>query len=153
MRLTVHTDYALRVLIFLGVEPQRLATIREISEHYDISRNHLMKIVNELAAAGYVESVRGKNGGIRLGRAPADVGIGTVVRHMEDNFHLVGCFNPDAPTCRIEPACLLSGVLQTALDEFLAVLDRWTLADLVAPKADLAGLLDLAQKTDQPLRT
>lgn len=144
MRLTAHTDYALRVLIYLGVDPERLTTIREISERYDISRNHLMKIVNKLGQAGFVETVRGKHGGLRLGRQPETIVIGDVVRHMEDNFHIVTCFNHDQPNCQIDQACILSDVLQTALDQFLAVLDRCTLADLVTPKAHLVTLLNFA---------
>ena len=147
MRLTTHTDYALRVLIYLALAQDRLATIREISERYDISRNHLMKIVRELGQAGYVETVRGKSGGIRLGQPPEDISIGAVVRDMEDNLNLVECFKPDGAYCQIVPVCLLKGVLDEALDQFLEVLDRYTLADMAKPKVDLADLMGLSAET------
>ena len=143
MRLTIHTDYALRVMIYLALAPDRLATIREISERYDISRNHLMKIVRELGLTGYVETVRGKRGGIRLGRAPETIRVGDIVRDMEDNMNIVECFNPDAPACQILPACVLKGAMVEALDAFMAVLDRYTLADLIKPDRDLAQLVHL----------
>lgn len=146
MRLTAHTDYSLRVLIYLALDPERLATIREISERYDISRNHLMKIVQELGKAGYIETVRGKHGGIRLGRRPDSIVVGDVVRTMEDNMNLVECFNAEANMCQIVPVCVLKDVLVEALEQFLGALDRYTLADLVTPKADLSALVRLDLK-------
>jgi len=143
MRLTTHTDYSLRILIYLALAPQRLATIREISERYGISRNHLMKIVRKLGQAGYVETVRGKHGGIRLGDRPENITVGDVVRTMEDNMNVVECFNSDSSGCLIVPACVLKGVLFDALEQFLCALDRHALADLIVPKNDLSALVGL----------
>lgn len=143
MRLTAHTDYALRVVIYLGLQPGRLATISEIAGQYGVSRNHLMKIVNELGKADFVETVRGKNGGIRLRRAPGDIVVGDIVRAMEDALNVVECFKPGASPCQIAPACVLKGVMHEALESFLAVLDGYTLADLTKPSKALAKLVRL----------
>jgi Rrf2 family nitric oxide-sensitive transcriptional repressor len=141
MRLTTYTDYTLRVLTRLAVRPRELATIADIACSYGISSNHLMKVVHRLGIAGYVETVRGRNGGIRLLRKPADINIGEVVRRMEPDFNLVPCFNA-SNSCVIEPACVLKGALGEARDAFLAVLERYTLADLVASRRKLAVLLE-----------
>ncbi|MFZ3032458.1 MAG: Rrf2 family transcriptional regulator [Parvibaculum sp.] len=130
MRVTLHTDYALRMLMLLAMEPDELHTIEEVSTRYDISRNHLMKVTQTLAQAGYVESIRGRNGGLRLGKHPEDINIGAVVRTTEDGFNLVECFGEDN-ACVISTACGLRGPLEEALAAFLAVLDRYTLADLL----------------------
>jgi Rrf2 family nitric oxide-sensitive transcriptional repressor len=135
MRLTRYTDYAMRVLLYLGARPGRLCSIAEISGAYRISQNHLMKVVNDLVNAGYVASVRGRFGGIRLGRDPAEINVGTVIRHTEDGFDLVDCGG-----CVIAPACGLTGALGEALDAFMAVLDGYTLADLLNKRAGLADL-------------
>lgn len=121
MKLTLFTDYSMRVLLHLGAQPERLCSIAEVARAYGISQNHLMKVVNELARSGYVETVRGRFGGIRLGRAPEDINIGALVRHTEDGFDLVDC-----GSCVIAPACGLTGVLKEALSAFLGVLDRYT---------------------------
>jgi Rrf2 family nitric oxide-sensitive transcriptional repressor len=142
MRLTTYTDYALRVLIRLAVQPQHLTTIADIAEGYGISENHLMKVVHQLGLAGYIETVRGRNGGIRLLKEPREINAGEIVRRMEPDFYLATCFNPSGG-CVIEPACILKGVLAQARDAFLAVLDRYTLADLVTPGRELATLLDV----------
>ena len=139
MRLKTYTDYTLRVLIRLAVQPEGLTTIAEIAENYGISENHLMKVVHQLGVAGYVETVRGRNGGIRLAQSPADINIGEIVRRTEPDLDLVPCFNASG-ACIIEPACILKGALDEALDAFLAVLDRYTLADLVTPRRKLAAL-------------
>src|SRR5690554_2053385 len=128
MRLTLYTDYSLRVLMYLGLKRDGLATIAEVSESYGISRNHLMKIVHQLGLLGYVETVRGKGGGIRLARPAGAINLGEVVRRMEEDLALVQCFDPVAAKCRIESACVLRAVLGEALGAFLAVLDRYTLA-------------------------
>lgn len=137
MRLTRYTDYAMRVLLYLGRQPERLASISEIARAYAISQNHLMKVVNDLVNAGYLESVRGRNGGIRLGRPPSQINVGALVRHSEDDFDLVGC-----GACIIAPACGLTSVLDEALNAFLAVLDGYTLADVLARKGDFSHLLN-----------
>ena len=144
MRLTQHTDYSLRVLIYLACDPERLVTIQQISEAYGISRNHLMKVVRELANQGYVASTRGAGGGIRLGRPPESIRIGDVVRAMEPDFALVECFRPDN-ACVITPACRLPHLLEEAAAAFLATLDGYTLADLLPPRQvrELRGLLRL----------
>lgn len=140
MRLTSYTDYTLRTLIYLALCPNRLATIATIAESYGISENHLMKVVHRLGLEGYVETVRGRNGGMRLAKLPEDINVGKVVRRMEPDMELVACFGASS-ACTIQPSCVLKGALVEALDAFLAVLDRYTLADLIGPKAKLSGLL------------
>ncbi len=131
MRVTHYTDYSLRVLIYLGLRPDERSTIREISEAYGISRNHLMKVVQRLAASGYVRSVRGVGGGLNLSSAADEIRIGEVVRVMEPDLGLVECFRSDNQ-CVITPACRLKGMLGEALAQFLATLNRYTLADLLS---------------------
>jgi Rrf2 family nitric oxide-sensitive transcriptional repressor len=142
MRLTTYTDFTLRALIYLALNRQRLVRIADIAKAYAISENHLMKVVHQLGLAGYVETIRGKKGGLRLALPPEAINIGEVVRRMEPDLALVPCFEPTG-ICRIRPACVLKGLLGEALDAFLAVLDRKTLADLVQPQARLADLLAL----------
>lgn len=136
MRLTRYTDYAMRVLLYLGRDPGQLGGIAEIARAYGISQNHLMKVVSDLVNAGYLESVRGRNGGIRLARPPAEINVGALVRHTEDGFDLVDC-----GSCLIAPACGLTSVLDEALGAFLAVLDSYTLADVLARRGDFSHLL------------
>jgi Rrf2 family nitric oxide-sensitive transcriptional repressor len=146
MRLTTFSDYTLRVLIYLGVHEGEIATVGQIAESYGISANHLMKVVHYLAQGGYIETARGKGGGMRLGLKPESINIGELVRGTEDNRNLVECFDRDNSDCRIEAACVLRGMLGQALDAFFRSLDAYTLADLIAPKARLANMLVLAQK-------
>jgi Rrf2 family nitric oxide-sensitive transcriptional repressor len=141
MQLTTYTDYALRVLMYLAVHDDRLVTIAEMASAYDISKNHLMKIVYQLGQHGFIETVRGRGGGLRLGQTPERVALGEVVRRMEPHFNLVECFDPTTNRCPILPACGLSHVLVEASDAFLAVLDRYTLADLIPDRHALAQLL------------
>lgn len=146
MHLTLHTDYAMRLLMFLGMNPQRRCTIEEVAEHYGVSRNHLMKVALTLTQQGFVDALRGRNGGLKLGRPPGEIGIGAVVRATEDNLDLVECFDAKTNTCRIAPACLLKQPFAEAVQAFLAVLDRYTLADMLAnPKIlkSMRRLLDL----------
>lgn len=131
MKLTRYTDYALRVLMHLAARPQRLSSISEIARSYGISQNHLMKVVHDLRKEGYLAAVRGRSGGIRLGRPAAEINVGAVVRHTEEGFELVDC-----GSCIIAPACGLTGVLGEALAAFMAVLDRHSLADLVADRSE-----------------
>lgn len=139
MRLTHFTDYTLRVLIFLGAhqDEERLATISDIASAYGISENHLMKIVHHLSKRGYVNTLRGKGGGMRLARAPNQINIGEVVRSTETDLAIVECCQPGNSSCPITPVCELKHVLVGAMDSFFAVLDRHTLADLLGPKAKL----------------
>lgn len=142
MRLTNFTDYTLRALIYLALTEGRLATIAEISEHYDISEAHLMKVVHHLGIAGDVETIRGKGGGLRLARGPETINVGEIVRRTEPDLALVPCFCEDG-ACVIEPDCVLRKALQSALAAFLAQLDGYTLADLVVPRRKLATLLGI----------
>lgn len=136
MRLTRYTDYAMRVLLYAGAQEEgRLSPISEISRAYAISQNHLMKVVNDLVNAGYLESVRGRFGGIRLARPATEINVGAVVRHTEEGFDLVEC-----GSCVIAPACGLTGALGEALAAFMKVLDGYSLADLLVKRRDLAGL-------------
>jgi Rrf2 family nitric oxide-sensitive transcriptional repressor len=132
MRLTLHTDLALRLLMLLAIEPDQLHTIEEAARRYDVSRNHLMKVTQTLAQAGFIESTRGRKGGLRLARPATAISLGAVVRATEDGFDLVECFDPDRNRCVLTPACGLRGPLDQALQAFLATLDRYSLADLVA---------------------
>jgi Rrf2 family nitric oxide-sensitive transcriptional repressor len=140
VQLTAYTDYSLRVLMYLALTPRPLATIEEIAAAYRISHAHLTKVVQELAALGYVETVRGRRGGLRLARPPERVNVGELVRGTE-NLDLVECFQPDG-RCVVTPACGLQAALAEALEAFLAVLDGYTLADLVSRRRTaLARLL------------
>ena len=143
MRLTLWTDYALRTLIYVGAKDGRLTTIAEIAESFDISKTHLMKVVNKLATQGYLETVRGKGGGIRLGRAPARIAVGEVVRETEDDLAVLGCLSGPG-FCRIEGCCVLRGALRKATQAFMETLDGYTLADLLAPRAKLANRLGIS---------
>jgi len=145
MRLTTFSDYTLRVLIYLGVHDDRIATVGQIAEAYGISANHLMKVVHYLAQGGYIETTRGKGGGMRLGLAPEKINLGELVRGTEDNHKLVECFDRNNSDCRIESACVLRGVLGQALEAFFRSLDTYTLADLLAPKPRLEKILVRAQ--------
>jgi len=133
MRLTLHTDLALRVLIYLALVDPRRATIQQIAEAYGISRNHLMKVVHQLATLDYVRSTRGAGGGIELARQPDSIRLGQLTRQVETDFNLVECFRPDN-RCVITPACRLPALLDRALARFHEELDQHTLADLVRPE-------------------
>jgi Rrf2 family nitric oxide-sensitive transcriptional repressor len=132
MQLTRYTDYSLRVLIYLAADPERRATIDEIARGYDVSKAHLMKVVHQLGLRGWVTTVRGRGGGLELGRPPEEIRIGDVVRSTEESMALAECFDPSTSACAIEPRCRLRSALGEALAAFLAVLDGYTLADLVA---------------------
>lgn len=138
MRLSRHTDYALRVLIHLAANPERRASIAEIARAYAISENHLMKIVHLLGRAGFINTARGRGGGITLAMPAEDISVGVVIRHTEPDLVLADCAD-----CVIAPACGLTGALREALIAFLAVLDRYTIADVTRQKGDLARLLGL----------
>jgi len=147
MRLTRYTDYAIRVLLYLARPTEQLCSIAEIARAYGISQNHLMKVVSDLVNAGYLESVRGRYGGIRLARPAAQINIGALIRHTEGDLDLVGC-----DTCVVAPACGLTGMLAEALAAFLAVLDRYSLADALDRKGDLQQLLRTLQDAEAPAR-
>lgn len=132
MRLTSTADYALRLLMYLGHHPQRLCTIAEVAQAYQISEAHLMKITQQLGAAGWIETLRGKGGGIRLAHAPVDIRLGAVVRSVESDFQLVECFAADS-ACTLTGSCALAHIVRNALDDFFLRLDRHTLADILRP--------------------
>ena len=142
MRLTLWTDYALRTLIFVGAKSGRLATIAEIAQSFDISKAHLMKVVNRLGQQGYLDTVRGKGGGIRLARSPAEIRVGAVVRETEEDLAVMGCL-AETGFCRIEGCCVLRRALREATLAFLQTLDGYTLADLLEPTAQLVASLGL----------
>ena len=171
MKLTNYSDYALRSLIYLAIkpEPNALANISDIAEAYQISKSHLTKIVHQLGQLGYIESIRGKNGGIRLAKKPEDINLGVLIQQIEPDFALVDCFaskreeesreqngipltvinerinneviDPTKLGCVISPVCQLKGVFFEALTAFISVLERYTLADIVHNKGQLARLL------------
>jgi Rrf2 family nitric oxide-sensitive transcriptional repressor len=132
MRLTLHTDYALRLLMLLALEPGSLHTIEEVACRYRISRNHLMKVTQTLAQQGLVDSQRGRSGGLKLAKPAREINLGEVVRATEDSLALVECFDRERNDCVVAPACGLKGPLEEALAAFMAVLDRYSLADLIA---------------------
>ena len=136
MRLSVFSDYSLRVLIYLGVQKDRLATISEIAAFYEISENHLMKVVHQLGAVGYIETVRGKGGGIRLGQEPKNISLGDVIRNTETDLALAECFT-ETSVCRIQAACMLKVILDEALTGMLCVLDKYTLDDIIVKPNNL----------------
>jgi Rrf2 family nitric oxide-sensitive transcriptional repressor len=140
MHLTAFTDFAFRVLIYLALEPGRRVTIRDIAERYGVSKNHLMKVVNQLTRAGIVTATRGQNGGLLLARPPGEVTVGEVVRLTEENFEIVECFRAD-DQCAITPACTLRLILSESLTAFFDVLEAYSIEDLVENKTQLDELL------------
>jgi Rrf2 family nitric oxide-sensitive transcriptional repressor len=141
MQLTLFTDYSLRVLIFLALDPERSVPTAEIARAFGISRNHLLKVVRSLVAHGLVRSTRGVGGGLRLARPANEIRVGQLVRRMEPATPLLECFDLKTNRCPIVPACALKRVLARALSAFHAELDRHTLSDLVAQREGLVGLL------------
>ncbi|MBM4762860.1 Rrf2 family transcriptional regulator [Bacillus sp. B15-48] len=149
MRLTNYTDFSLRVLIYLALKSKdELSTIKEIADSYKISKNHLMKIIHELGQLGYIETIRGRNGGIRLAKHPVDINIGEVVSKTEEDFPIVDCFSEGGNYCVISPACKLKHVLYEALQEFINVLKTYTLEDLIINKDELSQLFRAASNTE-----
>lgn len=149
MRLSAFSDYSLRVLMHLGGNTDRLTTIGEIARLHAISENHLTKVVHQLARAGYIETLRGKGGGMRLARAPREITLGEVLRHTETDFALVECFGQGS-RCQIEPACQLKSILEEALAALFRVLDGYTLADILHPTVDqtpLGALIETAARS------
>lgn len=143
MRFTRYTDYALRVLMYLGRKGDDLSTIKEIAARYGISENHLMKVVHQLGRHGYITTIRGRQGGMRLAAAPQEINIGEVVRTTEDDLSIVECFDDKTNSCPINKVCGLAGMIDEALAAFLAVLDQKTLADVLGRSAGLGAVLKL----------
>ena len=137
MRLARMTDYAIRLLIYVAQRPERLCTIAEVAGAYDISQTHLMKITNQLALGGWLQTTRGKGGGIRLARPASEIVLGDVVRTMEPDFFIVECFS-SGHSCMLHGSCELTGVMDGALRSFMEYLDSYTLAEVLPPKVDPA---------------
>lgn len=142
MRLTVFTDYALRVLMYLALNPDRRVRIRDVAEAYDISRNHLMKVVNKLTRAELVHASRGVNGGLILARPASEISVGEVVRKCEDDVALVECFRPENK-CVITPDCQLKNIFGDAQSAFMEILDQSTIGDLTEPAGALRKRLQI----------
>jgi len=143
MRLTTMTDYALRLLMYVAHNPDRLCTIAEIAKAYGISEAHLMKITHQLGQAGFIETVRGKGGGMRLGRPAESIMLGEVVRQCEGPDDGAECFQSDGACC-ITSHCRLAPALQSAFDAFYETLDRYSLADIVGSRKPLIRILQIA---------
>jgi Rrf2 family transcriptional regulator, nitric oxide-sensitive transcriptional repressor len=151
VRLTVYTDYALRLLMYLALKDDGLATIAEVAGSYGISKNHLMKVAHQLGVGGYVGTVRGRGGGLRLAKSPENIGLGEVVRRTEPDMALVPCFKPiDAP-CAIRSCCVLRSALDKARAAFTETLDGYTLGDLVRSRALLRAHLAIAPANAVPI--
>jgi Rrf2 family transcriptional regulator, nitric oxide-sensitive transcriptional repressor len=146
MRLTQFSDNALRCLLALGLQPEQVLPVNVIAVQMGMSHEHLMKVVHRLHDLGYVETRRGRHGGVRLRQLPAEIVLGTVIRQTEDNLDIVECFNRESSRCPIESACQLAGMLDEALSAFLAVLDRYTLADALENRGALVPLLRGARR-------
>jgi Rrf2 family nitric oxide-sensitive transcriptional repressor len=149
MQLTRFTDYALRTLIYLGKNSDRLVTIREIAEQHKLFENHLVKIVHKLAKLGYIETVRGKGGGMRLARRPGLINLGDVVRDTEENMNIAECFEAGATSCTLLPSCVLKSVLIEAKKKFLDTLDLYTISDLINTQPKTSTL----KKTSKQAKT
>lgn len=139
MRLTTYTDYALRTLMYLAANRDRLVTIQDIADAHDIAKNHLTKVVHQLGLLGFVQSLRGRNGGLKLGKEPGQINIGAVVRSTEPDFYMAECFDPNKSHCIMSAACVLKDVLGTATDAYLAVLDGVTLENLMKTSGSNVG--------------
>jgi len=144
MHLTKFSDYSLRLLIYLAVHTDRPVSIGEVSRAYRISPHILVKVVQKLIADGVIASVRGRQGGLRLTRAPGEINVGALVRSTENNWNLVECFDRGTNTCPIEPACGLKQVLKHAQRAFVTVLDNHTLADFMPRAPELRQLLQIS---------
>lgn len=144
MKLTAQTDYALRLLIYLGVRPEG-GTIRDIAERYGISKHHLVKVAHRLSKFGYVNTSRGRGGGLKLARDPSEINLGEVISDTEPNLHLVECFDPAKNSCPISGGCQLRGVLVEAMSAFEAVIRRYTLEDVLGNRAKLREELGLTE--------
>lgn len=143
MRMTLHTDYALRMLIYLVMHPHRACTVSDVAAAYGLSHNHLLKVALRLRRLGVIATARGRSGGIRMAKPPEEVNLGALVRQTEDDFSLVECLQGGGGACAITPACRLKGVFAEALSAYLAVLDKYTLADITRNRTALRALLDI----------
>ena len=151
MRLTDYTDYTLRVLMFCALNPERSVTIAELADSHAVSKNHLMKIVNDLSRQGLLHTTRGRGGGLRLLKPAKDIVLGAVIRQTETDFNLVECFDPEHNQCRLSSHCYLKGVLGQAMRAFFAVLDKVTLADLLADPQSVVAMPTSRRLAAKPL--
>lgn len=135
MQLTSFTDYGLRSLMYLAGQPDKLCSVKEISDHYGISRNHLVKVVHRLSQLGYIISSKGKGGGIRLAKEADNLRLGDLVKQLEPNMTLVECFNPETNSCKITKSCQLKHYLFEANESFINTMNKHTLADIVKPNS------------------
>ncbi|RUR18258.1 Rrf2 family transcriptional regulator [Legionella sp. km535] len=142
MQLTQFTDYSLRALIYIALKKD-ICTIKDITEAYSISGNHMIKIIHNLSKMGLIKTIRGKNGGIILAANPQEINLGSLVVHLESNFDLVPCFNKDKANCCIAPVCKLKNILYEARNAFMSVLNQYTLADIMHNKSELNVLLNI----------
>ncbi len=143
MQLTRYTDYSLRVLIYLSLNRDRSATISEIADFYQISRNHLVKVVHNLSLKKYINSSRGKGGGLRLAHEPKDIIVGAVIRDTEPNFHIAECFPEPHENCAVESICQLKKIFSLAAENFLSTLDGYTVADIIADTTEVESSVGL----------
>ncbi|HWL05144.1 MAG TPA: Rrf2 family transcriptional regulator [Xanthobacteraceae bacterium] len=141
--MTYHTDYAIRMLIYVALKPDGLSTVNEIAQSYGLSRNHLLKVALTLRKLGLIESMRGRSGGIRLAKSAEQINVGTIVRATEEDFSLVECMQATGGLCVISPVCRLKGMFAEALQSYLAVLDGYTLADVIHNRGALQPYLGL----------
>jgi Rrf2 family nitric oxide-sensitive transcriptional repressor len=148
--MTLHTDYALRVLIYLALHDPRPSTVNDVAESYGISRNHLLKVVLRLRNLGLLATARGRSGGISLAVAPELINVGRLVRDLGNEFPVVECMKAGGNGCILSPICRLKGVVREALGAYLSVFDKYTLADLVANHAELAGVLEAYKLAGSP---
>jgi Rrf2 family nitric oxide-sensitive transcriptional repressor len=143
MQLTLFTDYALRMLMYLGLAGDRLVPIAEVAEKFDVSSHYMLKVAQELARLGYIDAIRGRNGGVRLAREPARINLGDLVRKTEPEASVLDCVGNDHVDCAIVGACRLRRVFRDAQAAFHGVLDRYTLADVLGPRRELRQLLQI----------
>ena len=146
MQLTQFTDYSLRVLIYLAEKNEGLSTVSEIAEYHGISRNHLVKVIHNLALTGFILTTRGRNGGMTLSRPPAEIVLGDVVRNTEPNFDIAECFNSANNCCVITPSCGLKSIFREAQRGFINAMDKHTLADAVARNKPLRKPISAAKR-------
>ena len=151
MHLTTYSDYSLRVLIYLASKNNgELSNIKEIAEIYDISKNHLMKIIFNMGKMGYIETIRGRNGGVRLAKLPSEINIGEIIRKTEEHFYIVECFEKHNNKCIMTPVCSMKQIFHQALEAFLQVLDQYTLDDIVNQNPLMNGFFSSA--SDNPVK-
>jgi len=146
MRITAYSNYALRTLMYSALKGDELSRVKDIAAAYNISKAHLVKCVHQLGQWGYLDNYRGRNGGFKLAKAPADITVGEILRKTEDGFDLVECFVPATSTCPLTGLCELSLTFQKALAAFLEVVDDVTVEDLIVGRKDLMQALDLMKQ-------